>query len=344
VPLQLDQLGHMPGAITQVGVRQVRQVFPNPTLVHLKGERDPPVFLATLLHGNETTSFAVLQHLARRVAAGRLRRSLLVFIGNVAAAEAGKRHLDGQPDFNRIWGHGDTAHHRLAGQVLDVARRSGILASIDVHNNTGRNPVYGCINSMRPEDLHLASRFAPIGVYYLNPPTTQSIAFSHLGPAITLECGQSGDADGLAAAIDLLDYVLDCESLPRQPPPAGAVRLFQTVGRVVVEPARRLSFGPAPGAELVFRPDLPELNFKPVEQGALWAVSECGPGGLRVLDEHGGDLTDQFFDTSGPAISLRQSIVPAMITEDQDIIRSDCLCYLMKPLDWHPATGPPAGD
>ena len=53
---------------------------------------------------------------------------------------------------------------------------------------------------------------------------------------------------------------------------------------------------------------------------------------LRVLDEHGADLTPAFFHFDGPQIRLRRDIVPAMITPDQQIIRQDCLCYLMRPI------------
>ena len=332
--LQLDRLDHFPGEIAGIGVREIRKVFPNPTLIHLQGEVDPPVFISTLLHGNETTSFSVLQRLRETLQAGPLRRSLLIFIGNVRASEAGQRHLDGEPDFNRIWAHGETAYHKLAEEVLAVARRAGVFASIDIHNNTGRNPVYGCINSLRPQDLHLAAAFAPIGVYYLNPPTTQSIAFSHLGPAITLECGQAGDADGLAAALRLIDHVTGLDELPATPPASGSLELFETVGRVVVDPAADFAFGPAAGAGLVFRSDLEDLNFTPVKTGSIWAEISGQRAGLKVVDEHGNDLTDEFFLRQRGTLKLRQTVVPAMITRDEDIIWSDCLCYLMKPLAW----------
>ncbi len=328
----VDRLDSLPDAIARIDVRDIRRVFPNPTLVHVRGELDPPLFISTLLHGNETTGFLVLRRLCEMLAEAPPRRSLMIFIGNVAAVEADRRRLDGEPDFNRIWAHGDTAHHRMAAQVLEAARDEGLFASIDVHNNTGANPLYGCVNCLRPEDLHLAASFAPVGVYYINPPTTQSMAFSNLCPAITLECGQPGEAAGFAAAVRLIDHVLSLERFPETPPPDGALRLFETVGRVLIDPSARVSFGPAAGADLVFREDLEKLNFTEIAAGAHWASCDRAAAPMRVVDEHGGDLTGAFFRRDGDDVFLKQTVFPAMITHDHTIIRQDCLCYLMKPI------------
>ena len=332
--LQLDRLDHLPARLADINVRDIRQVFPNPSLIHVKGKLEPPLFISTLLHGNETTSFQVLQHLQEKYSTETPERGLMIFVGNVRASELGERHLDGEPDFNRIWGHGDTAHHNLAAEVISQARRCGLFASIDIHNNTGRNPIYGCVSSLRPEDLHLAATFAPVSVYYLNPATTQSIAFSHLCPAVTLECGKPGDPDGLKAAIDLLDYVLSTEHLPYKQPEPDALQLYETVGRVVVEPSASLSFSGNEKADLMFRDDLENLNFTHVKKGELWAHKHPDKNPMRVIDEHDADLTHEFFQDSDDKIVLQQEFVPAMITREKDIIQQDCLCYLMKPLNW----------
>ncbi len=330
--IPLDRYDQLPERLTEISPREVRSVFPNPSLISLEGRRQPPVFLSTLLHGNETTSFGVLQALARRYRAASPERSLLIFVGNVAAAEEGVRHREGEPDFNRIWSGVDGEHGALAERVLGIAREAEPFASIDVHNNTGSNPLYGCVNILRPADLQLAARFAPLGVYYRNPPTTQSIAFSRLCPAVTLECGRSDDADGLAAAIDLVEYALSLEEFDLHPPAPEALTLYETVGRVVVDPEASVSFGEA-GADLILRPDLESTNFRMLKAGDDWARLG-GPGlPFRVVDEHGEDHTRIFFRIEGPRVSLNRDAVPAMVTPDQTIIHQDCLCYLMRPLE-----------
>ena len=74
-------------------------VLAGPSLILLKGRRDPPLFVSTLLHGNETTGFEAIKILLRRYLQSELPRSMLLFIGNVQAAEQGLRSLPGQSDF-----------------------------------------------------------------------------------------------------------------------------------------------------------------------------------------------------------------------------------------------------
>ncbi|MEL7445101.1 MAG: M14 family metallopeptidase [Pseudomonadota bacterium] len=328
--MKLDRLDHLPEAIAAVTPDQIRRVFPNPALISIAGDKPEPVFVSTLLHGNETTSFTVLQHLQRTYGSHPPPRSLMIFVGNVAAAQQGARFLESQPDFNRIWAHGSGPYHDLAREVVSIARGADVFASIDIHNNTGANPLYGCVNALRPADLQLAAMFAPIGVFYLNPSTTQSVAFAQLCPAVTVECGQSGDPDGVAAAIRLVDAVLRLDAFAGHPPEPGALDLYQTVGRVVVDPDCSFAFG-RPDVDLSLRPDLEAMNFKTMQAGTTWGETHCTSLPLRVLDEHGGDLTPEFFGFDRGVIYLGAGIVPAMITSDLQVIRQDCLCYLMTP-------------
>jgi hypothetical protein len=57
--------------------------------------------------------------------------------------------LPGQPDYNRIWPGGeadDSPEARMMAEVVAVLHKRGLFASVDVHNNTGLNPHYACIN------------------------------------------------------------------------------------------------------------------------------------------------------------------------------------------------------
>ncbi|MEN9204456.1 MAG: succinylglutamate desuccinylase/aspartoacylase family protein [Thermostichales cyanobacterium DRC_bins_46] len=74
------------------------QVLPGPTLIHLPGRRQPPLFVSVLLHGNEVTGWLAVRKLLQTYQDRELPRSLLVLIGNVAAARYGMRRLPDQPD------------------------------------------------------------------------------------------------------------------------------------------------------------------------------------------------------------------------------------------------------
>lgn len=325
--VRLDRLGHLPAALLEVTPAEITQVLPNPTLVTLAG-KDDPLFLSVLLHGNETAGFHVLQELTRRYADAEPPRGLIVFVGNVRATGAAVRYLPDQPDFNRIWRGGDGPYRDLARQVTEAARGAGVFASIDVHNNTGANPHYGCVASLRPADLHLAAMFAPIGVYYHNPNTTQSAAFSEFCPAVTIECGKSGDRAGVARALALIGRAMAIDGFPVHAPASGALKLYETVGRVLVDPRHSFSFGEAP-ADLVLRADLEDLNFTEVPAGTPWATGDRARQALRVVNEHDDDLTEAFFAFADGAAVLRHAVTPAMISRDETAVRLDCLCYLM---------------
>lgn len=328
--MQLNQIDHIPPALADIGPREILNVFPRPTLIQLAGKRPDPIFISTLLHGNETTSFHVLQHIERRFRDTAPPRSLMILVGNVEAMAASQRYLPGQPDFNRIWAHDAGPGHALAETVLNIARERNVFASIDVHNNTGDNPIYGCVNTLRPADLHLAAQFAPVGVYYLNPGTTQSMAFSRLCPAVTVECGRNGDAQGLAAANALIEHVLTLEAFPTERPAQDQLSLYETVGRVVVAPDTPIRFDSGDG--LCLPRDMDRLNFRELPAGQVFATVSGVHTAVRVLDEHGHDMTDQFLVRNADTLVLKQPVTPAMITRNVRVIRQDCLCYLMRPI------------
>jgi len=139
----LTVLEAFPRDFAHVSARDLWRVLPGPTLVHLPGRRPEPLFVSVLLHGNEDTGLKAIQTLlARRLAA--LPRALSVFVGNVAAAAAGERRLKEQPDYNRVWPGSATAgsaEHAMMAKIVAQMRQRRVFASIDIHNNTGINPV-----------------------------------------------------------------------------------------------------------------------------------------------------------------------------------------------------------
>ena len=166
-----------------------------PSLIEIKGRREPPLFVSILLHGNETTGLDAIQLILNKYRQRELPRGILLFVGNVAAARLGVRKLPGHPDMNRIWPGTelpDSAEQHLAAEVVARARAHGCFATIDIHNNTGLNPHYGCVNKLDSPYLQLASLFSRTVVYFTRPHGVLSLAMAQLCPATTIECGQAG--------------------------------------------------------------------------------------------------------------------------------------------------------
>jgi len=332
VTLPLHEIDHLPEEILTLAPRDIRKVFSEPTLIRLEGKTGQPLFVSCLLHGNETTGFLVLQRLTRWFRKHPLPRPLMIFVGNVHATEAERRRLDQQPDFNRIWNGGDTPEHDLANRVIEKIAAAKPFAAIDIHNNTGINPLYGCVNRLDEPFLHLGSLFSPTLVYFENPPSVISISLSKYCPSITIEAGKPADPLGVERAFNLVLDTLHLHHL-RQAGVERPLTVFKTIGRMEIDPNSTFSFSPTSDAALVFPADMDHWNFSTRKANTHWAKLNQEPNSpLRVFDENRDDVTDRFFRIQDHTLQLRRDVTPSMITLNSGIIRSDCLGYLMEPV------------
>lgn len=340
--MELRELQALPAGLLDLPPRALHEVLGGPTLIHLAGQREPALFVSVLLHGNETTGWEALRTWLRDYQPGGgdkpLPRSLSLFIGNTEAAARGLRRLDGQPDFNRIWPGGDetdSPEGRLIGQVVQAMAARGVFASVDVHNNTGLNPHYACINRIDTAFLHLAALFGRTVIYFVTPRGVQSMAMSALCPAVTLECGKVGQTHGIDHTVGFLDACLHLAEFPERPVADHDVDLYHTVAVAKMAPDVSFGFGDA-GAEVDFLTDLDQLNFR--ELPAATVIAHLRDGGrppLVVRDEQGHDVTDRYFECADGQLRTRGRLMPSMLTLDERVIRQDCLCYIMERYDGH---------
>ncbi|MGD2082298.1 MAG: M14 family metallopeptidase [Chromatiales bacterium] len=338
--MRLRELELIPDRLLEAGPTELEAILGGPTLIHIDGRREPPLFVTVLTHGNETTGWLAARELLRRYRRGpgefALPRSLSLFIGNVAAAALGQRHLDDQPDYNRVWPGSDlpeTAEHGLMASVVDAMEARGVFASVDVHNNTGFNPHYACVNVLDPRFLHLAAMFSRTVVYFLRPRGVQSMAMARVCPAVTLECGKVGQSRGVEHARDYLDACLHLSEHPAQPVAAHDVDLFHTVAVVKIRPEVSFGFGER-GVDLQLAPDIDHLNFRELPGGTSLGCVQTDRGlGLDVRDELGQDVAERYFYLEDRELRVRIPVMPSMLSKDRRVVRQDCLCYLMERLD-----------
>ncbi len=329
----LTILDRLPAGFAYANARTLHRVFPGPTLVHLPGERNPPLFVSALLHGNEDVGLRALQRLLADGRGRPLPRALSLFFGNVAAARASVRRLDGEPDYNRIWPGTElpwTPHHAVVAAVVEEMRSRQVFASVDLHNNTGLNPYYACVARLRDADLQLATLFGRTVVYFRRPLGVQAMAFAELGPAVTCECGRAVDEGGVAHAVAYLDACLHLTEIPRHPVRSGDIHLFHTVATVKVPETTSLSFDGSP-ADLAFGEDLEWFNFRELPAGTVFAR---GAGEaqtlLEVRNEQGEEVGAEYLERDGDLMRLRRPVMPSMLTRDERAVRQDCLCYFME--------------
>ncbi|MBD3670247.1 MAG: succinylglutamate desuccinylase/aspartoacylase family protein [Gammaproteobacteria bacterium] len=334
-PVELTVLDALPEGLEKRTAAELHEYLPGPSLIHLPGRRPEPVFVSALLHGNEDTGWEALKRILNKYETTGLPRALSLFIGNVAAAAKGQRRLDGQPDYNRIWGEGDSPEHAMTRKVLEEMAGREVFAAIDIHNNTGRNPHYGCINRLATPFFHMATLFGRTVVYFTKPDSVLSMAFADLCPSVTVECGQPGEEAGIAHAMEFIDASLHLSEMPEHPVASGDIHLFHTMAIIKIPEAVNFSFGEAAGADIHFDPDLDRLNFTELPKGTvLGHVNRDRTPLLEAWNEQGLDVCNHYFEVVDDEIRLKRPVMPSMLTLDERVIRQDCLCYFMERLEF----------
>ncbi len=323
----------LPSQLIDCKSTELADFLPGPSLIHLEGARKEPVFISILLHGNETVGLSALQNVLKSYP-DDLPRSISLFIGNVTAARDGLRRLDNQPDYNRIWPtpnrQGQTPEHEIMNQVCAEMKARQPFVSIDLHNNTGINPHYACINKLDHKFFHLASLFSRTVVYFRRPQGVQAMAFADICPSVTLECGRIGDETGIAHATEFIDACIHMNQLPEHEIRPEDLNLFHTVATVKVPEKFTFGFGDSP-VDIRFVEDIEFYNFRELPAGTLLGYfQKDNVPHLDIVDENDEHVGQRFLTYKEGEIRLITEIMPSMLTLNEHVIRQDCLCYFLE--------------
>jgi hypothetical protein len=333
--VKLNVLDGLPVGLLELQSGSLHTLLSGPTLIHLPGRRPEPLFVSVLLHGDEDGGWEAMRRLLRRYhEINELPRALSLFIGNVEAARHGVRFLEGQADYNRVWedhsGNENLPERLLMRQVVSEMEVRGLFAAIDVHNNSGLNPHYGCVRNLDHAHLHLAALFSRTVVFFRTPIGVQTGAFAELCPAVTIEAGKSGQAHGVEHILEFVDAVLHLSQWPDHPVAEHDVDLFHTVAVCKVPEPVSFGFGES-ATDIEFLRNLDHLNFRELPAGTkLGRIHGTKAVPLDVRDEGGEDVTGRFFRVHGGELQTALPVMPSMLSVNATAIRQDCLCYLME--------------
>ena len=331
--MSLNQVEHFTRDLLEIRADELYTLIPNPTILHLQGTKKEPLFISILQHGNEITGLGVIQNLLKKYRRMPLPRSISIFFGNTQAARYGKRMLDGKPDFNRVWpGSEEPFCEEMAimQSIVEEMKNRKVFASIDIHNNTGLNPHYACINSLDNQFLQLAALFGHTVVYFLTPKGVQSKAFSMLCPSVTIECGKSDSSGNVDQVFDYVDTVLHLDRIKSDRVPSQDIDLFHTVARVTIPNKASFSFTDR-SSDIFLKKDLDKLNFSEIPADTCFgSVSSDKNINLSAFNEGEEDVSEKYFYIKDHEIRAVKPMMPAMLTLNETIIRQDCFCYLME--------------
>ena len=331
----LNEMSHLPDEFLSAKAEDLLDILKAPTLFHLEGINTQPLFICTLLHGNETTGFYAIQRLLKKYQDKALPRAISLFVGNIAAAKENQRRLDYQDDYNRIWPgshHSDSAEKDMMQTVTNIMQKKKPFASIDIHNNTGKNPHYGCINILNPHGLVLSSKFSNIAVYFTDPKGVQSAAFSDFCPAVVLECGQASDKSGEEHALAYLETILQLDELSSQD--SDNLTLYHTIARVTIPKTVTIGNNTAnKPCDILLNQQLEDKNFHQLQPGTEFATVNSNKEKLIIVNsESHEDITDEYIEREKDKLLLKKPITLAMFTTSEKAIRQDCICYFMEEL------------
>jgi succinylglutamate desuccinylase len=332
--VNFDETHRLPDGVLDATAQGLHELLPRPTLVHFPGLNPQPLFVSVLLHGNEDAGLKAVQQVLRRATGNIFPRALSVFFGNVEAARHNVRFLPSQPDFNRIWDAGTQGdpYRAMAQSVLLSMKSRRVFAALDLHNNTGRNPLYSCITPSNPGSRKLAALFSDIAVHADAIAGTLSAAFAPHCPALTCECGEIGNTEGVQRAASLVERCLSMTEAQLAQVDDSALRTYEAFATVKVPDALSISVAQGDlGADIQLSPEIDLLNFHELPAGYSFAKvrRNLTEEALLAFDERGARMPDVFVRHQDE-VRLACASTPAMLTPHEDAIRKTCLGYLMR--------------
>ncbi|MCB0367331.1 MAG: succinylglutamate desuccinylase/aspartoacylase family protein [Bdellovibrionaceae bacterium] len=332
--MELNILRDLPDVLLTCRPDELFGEFGGPILLEIGHQDCPPLFVSTLLHGNETTGFFALQRLFAeyRHHPERFHRPLIVLFGNVEAASKGLRRRDDQLDYNRVWAGGTSPEHQWAQEILHYIKNRQIFAGLDIHNNTGRNPMYGCVNFLNEKLIYMASLFSPHIVYFQKPDGVLSKAMAQFATGITIECGLPGVPEGIDQVYDYLLTLLHLETMQEIHPGSQGVNVYHSRNRLMIPDSFSLAREESPDsaqADFVLPKEFDQWNFSELKSDALIMRRNNPHGFLIVQNENGDHVQDDYLEFSGCEVRLKQPTIPSMFTRDVAVAKQDCLGYLM---------------
>jgi hypothetical protein len=333
---RLNIIHEIPERFLEINYREIKEIFECPTLIRLKGDKEPALFVSIMLHGNEFSGLQIMQEILKKYqeeGSYHLPRTLWLFVGNVEAASLGLRRQDNELDFNRAWPgtpHPDVPTAKLIAKVMEKITENGLFAALDLHNNTGKNPPYGCISVVNEKNKYLSSFFNHIGMVFHTPKGVSTMAFDEICPAITLECSTPGNPLGIEKAVALIDDLMHMDHFPDKALPEHDLQLVHNSAVLKIAEGVTFGFEEEQGEfELTLIDNFDRHNFTRLEKGEVFAHTRIDKP-LIARAEDGTDITDDVLMNENGALSLKKPLMPAMITLDKRIILQDCLCYLLE--------------
>ena len=119
------------------------------------------------------------------------------------------------------------------------------------------------------------------------------------------------------------------DELPTRQPTRDELQLVESHLMLRVPDDVSFGFDPAGDADLRFEADFENRNFTLFDPRQVFGYTRLERP-LLAIDTDGHDLTHEILRVEQGRIYLNNTLMPAMITRDQLVVRQDCLCHLLQ--------------
>lgn len=309
-----------------IPAHRLYQELRGPTLFDLSN-RYPASFVSVLLHGDEMSGWDAIREYLSQKDLPESQRSLVLFVGNVAAAAKGLRSLPGQQDYNRIWNGGDSPEHHVAHEVINYVAETRPVVALDLHNNSTPNPHYSVLTDFSKPCVGYAARFSPLVLLATEVDEIIIRAMNDICPAVTLEAGMPSDRHSVQRLIDILRDICSMESAPDVN--YDDLTILKSEARVFIE-CDQSSLDPG---SVRLNQDLESMNFSRVPAGTQIARISSSGTSLKVFDMSHRDISKETFLRQEDTILLKHDVMIAMYTSNLEAAIQDCVCYFLEPTE-----------
>jgi succinylglutamate desuccinylase len=322
----------IPNAIQQKNEIELLEWLTKPTFFFIDNKQTRTLLISGLIHGNEPTGFRAIIIELKRLSETKTNHpfNLLFFIANLKAAQGknpySSRYTEAQTDFNRIWKEDST--ELFVQEAKDYISSFNLIGHVDLHNNSGANPVYTVITQLREDILELANYLCDKH-FYIDLEFGAFIEYTAKKiPSITVECGKrlTPEADKAGNEIIQKTYSYFTKKIKNEP-------VIVKKGKIYCDPItvkiRKETLFSTDGSRAPFmvRKDIETLNFTKIKAGTELGRVKNNEQPLQI-EKKGKDITNEWIDVRDNLVMIKKEAVILMATSDAPNITKDCLLYL----------------
>ena len=110
--------------------------------------------------------------------------------------------------------------------------------------------------------------------------------------------------------------------------------VYHTMAVIKVPAQFQISFESSCPSDIMFDADVDRFNFTEMKVGERLATIDPDKDiYLNAIDEQGRDVSSRYFKYKDGEITTQIPVMPSMLTTKEEIIRQDCLCYMMEKIE-----------